>query len=115
MSSIDPWEKAADCERAIKSAANPEQRRLLANLRDLWIALGRQCELMGSDEIAQQAEVIGRLHARLYAAGDHRLHEPANPFAAHIDRRAEHALAVAPFDLRAVRSAVNAGRRRYGG
>src|SRR5262245_57511748 len=46
MSNIDPWEKAADCERARKSAADPEQRRLLANLRDLWIALGCQCELM---------------------------------------------------------------------
>lgn len=74
MSNIDPWEKAADCERAIKSAADPEQRRLLANLRDLWIALGRQCELMGSDELAQQAQVIGRLHAGLYTAGDRRLH-----------------------------------------
>jgi len=70
MSNIDPWEKAADCERARKSAADPEQRRLLANLRDLWIALGCQCELMDSDEIAEQAEVIGRLHA----AGDRRLH-----------------------------------------
>jgi len=74
VSNIDPWEKAADCERAIKSAADPEQQTFLANLRDLWIALGSQCELMGSDEIAQEAEAIGRLHADLYAAGDRRLH-----------------------------------------
>jgi hypothetical protein len=74
MSNIDPWEKAADCDRAIKSAADPAQRTLLANLRDLWIALGSQCELMSSDEMAQEAEAIGRLHADLYAAGDGRLH-----------------------------------------
>jgi hypothetical protein len=74
MSSIDPWEKAADCERAIKSVADPERRTVLANLRDLWIALGSQCELMSSDEIAQEAEAIGRLHADLYAARDRRLH-----------------------------------------
>jgi hypothetical protein len=73
MSNIDPWEKAADCERARKSA-DPEQRTLLANLRDLWMALGSQCELMSSDEMAQEAEAIGRLHADLYAAGDRRLH-----------------------------------------
>ncbi len=25
MSEIDPWEKAADCERAIQAAADPQQ------------------------------------------------------------------------------------------
>jgi hypothetical protein len=74
MSNIDPWEKAADCERARKSAADPDRRTLLANLRDLWIALGSQCEVMSSDEMAQEAEAIGRLHADLYAAGNRRLH-----------------------------------------
>jgi hypothetical protein len=74
MSNIDPWEKAADCDRAIKSADDPEQRTFLANLRDLWIALGSQGALMSSDEMAQEAEAIGRLHADLYAAGDRRLH-----------------------------------------
>ena len=66
MFNIDPWEKAADCERAIKSAADCEQRALLTNLRDLWITLGSQCELMSTDEMAQEAEAIGRLHADLY-------------------------------------------------
>lgn len=74
MSNIDPWEKAADCERAIKSAADHEQRALLTNLRDLWITLGSQCELMSTDEMAQEAEAIGRLHADLYAWRDSRLH-----------------------------------------
>jgi hypothetical protein len=74
MSNIDPWEKAADCERARKSTADPERRTLLANLRDLWVALGSQCELMRPDEMAQEAEAIGRLHADLCAGGDRRLH-----------------------------------------
>ena len=74
MSNIDPWEKAADCERARKSAADPKQQTFFANLRDLWIALGSQRELMSSDEMAQEAEAIGRVHADLYAVGDRRLH-----------------------------------------
>ena len=53
MSRIDPWEKAADCERAIQAAADPQQKTILKNLRYLWIAL------------ANESETIGRLHVAL--------------------------------------------------
>src|SRR4051812_33800470 len=46
MSRIDPWEKAADCERAIQAAADPQQKTILKNLRYLWIALANESECM---------------------------------------------------------------------
>ena len=29
MASVDPWEKAADCERCLQTAVNPESRAVL--------------------------------------------------------------------------------------
>jgi len=29
MASVDPWEKAADCERSLQTAVNPESRAVL--------------------------------------------------------------------------------------
>jgi hypothetical protein len=40
MSMVDPWEKAAECQRAIETATDRGQR--LRYLRELWIALGKQ-------------------------------------------------------------------------
>ena len=65
MSQIDPWEKAADCERAIQAAADPQQKTILKNLRYLWIALANESECMSPDEFAHESETIGRLHVAL--------------------------------------------------
>ena len=37
---IDPWEKAAECERSLRATPNLQQRAILEMLRNLWIALG---------------------------------------------------------------------------
>jgi hypothetical protein len=42
MQQIDPWVKAAECERAIRVVADPEHRSVLLSLRSLWIALGNE-------------------------------------------------------------------------
>jgi hypothetical protein len=42
MSSVDPWEKAAECARALKIVTDPQRRTILANLQDLWIALANE-------------------------------------------------------------------------
>jgi hypothetical protein len=68
MSEIDPWEKAADCERAIQAAADPQQKTILKNLRYLWIALANESECMSADEFAHESETIGRLHVALARA-----------------------------------------------
>jgi hypothetical protein len=74
MSRIDPWEKAADCERAIQSAADPQQKTILKNLRYLWIALANESECMSADEFARESETIGRLHIALVRARALSLH-----------------------------------------
>ena len=68
MSRIDPWEKAADCERAIQAAADPQQKTILKNLRYLWIALANESDCMSADEFAHESETIGRLHVALARA-----------------------------------------------
>jgi hypothetical protein len=68
MSQIDPWEKAADCERAIQAAGDPQQKKILKNLRYLWIALANESDCMSADEFARESEVIGRLHVELALA-----------------------------------------------
>ena len=56
MSRIDPWEKAADCERAIQAAADPQQKTILKNLRYLWIALANESDCMSADEFAHDID-----------------------------------------------------------
>jgi hypothetical protein len=42
MSSVDPWEKATECARAVKTITDPQRRAILSNLQDLWIALANE-------------------------------------------------------------------------
>jgi hypothetical protein len=63
MSMIDPWEKAADCERSLQATADPQRRYVLRHLRDLWIGVGNESGFTTPDKLAQEIEVIGRLHA----------------------------------------------------
>ena len=72
MHLIDPWEKAAECARAIRLSMDPHRKELLENLQHMWIALGNERNLLTDEELAQEAERIGRLHAKF--AGDGTLH-----------------------------------------
>jgi hypothetical protein len=42
MLQINPWTKAAECERVIRLVADPERRSVLISLQSLWIALGNE-------------------------------------------------------------------------
>jgi hypothetical protein len=42
MLHVDPWTKAAECDRAIQLVADPERRIVLESLRNLWIALSNE-------------------------------------------------------------------------
>jgi hypothetical protein len=64
---VDPWEKAADCERALRLTLDPVHRANLANIREFWISLANERPFLSEDEFARQAEAIGRLHASLAA------------------------------------------------
>jgi hypothetical protein len=65
MSQVDPWEKAADCERAIRISVDPVHRESLANIREFWISLANARPFLTDSEFAQEAETIARFHVDL--------------------------------------------------
>jgi hypothetical protein len=67
MSQVDPWEKAADCERALMLIDDPIYRGNLTSIREFWISLACKRPYLSADEFASEVEAIGRLHANLSA------------------------------------------------
>ena len=65
MSQVNPWEKAADCDRAIRITIDPVRRDRLTNIREFWISLGNAEHALTEHEFAKEAETIGRFHADL--------------------------------------------------
>ena len=63
MFQLDPWEKAADCERALSLAVDLVHRNKLRGLREFWISLAYARPFLTEQQFAKQAEMIGRLHA----------------------------------------------------
>ena len=68
MSQVDPWEKAADCARAIEISIDPHQKAVLINLQQMWIGLGNQRDLLTQEELAREVEKIGRLQFKFGGA-----------------------------------------------
>jgi hypothetical protein len=64
---VDPWEKAADCERARRLTLDPVHREHLTNIREFWISLAHQRQFLSEHEFAKEAEAIERLQAKLRA------------------------------------------------
>jgi hypothetical protein len=62
---VEPWEKAADCARAIAATNEPTKREILTNVRNLWMALAEQRSFLSDAELAKQIEAIGRIHSDL--------------------------------------------------
>jgi hypothetical protein len=71
MSQVDPWEKAAECARAIQCSTDPHHKAVLHNVQHMWIALGNELSLMTDEEAAREAEKIGRLHIRFSRMARH--------------------------------------------
>jgi hypothetical protein len=65
MLRIDPWVKAAECERAIRMVADPARRSVLISLRSLWISLGAEESILDSSRQAGQVPKIAQIHAEL--------------------------------------------------
>jgi len=65
MPQVDPWEKAADCERALRITVDPIRRETLRNIREFWIVLAQESRFLSEEVLAAQIETIGRLHAKL--------------------------------------------------
>ena len=65
MFQADPWEKAADCERAMRISIDPVHRETLRNIREFWISLANARSFLSEHEFAKEAEAIGRFRAEL--------------------------------------------------
>jgi hypothetical protein len=67
MSQVDPWEKAAECARAIQLSLDPHRKEALTNVQQMWIVLASERRFLSPQEVAREVEAIGRLHATLAA------------------------------------------------
>jgi hypothetical protein len=65
MFQVDPWKKAADCERAMRISIDPVHRESLRNIREFWISLANARPFLSEHEFAKEAEAIGRFHVEL--------------------------------------------------
>jgi hypothetical protein len=74
MSLVDPWGKAAECERAIEIVADPERRVVLNSLRSLWIALGNEQPFYDGLERADQLSTIAQIHIELMSVCRNAMH-----------------------------------------
>ena len=63
----DLWEKAAECTRAIDTSNDPEQRKMLTALRNIWIDLANESPALSEmDELAAgMAQLQANLTQRL--------------------------------------------------
>jgi hypothetical protein len=62
MLQIDPWERAAECERALRAANDPTRRQILTDVGDLWIGLANTRSLWTRVQFDEQVEAISRIH-----------------------------------------------------
>ena len=69
MLHVDPWEAAADYERAAQDQSNnPEHWAIYTHLRDLWIALANERNFLNEHEFEHQVENIIRIEADMVQA-----------------------------------------------
>jgi hypothetical protein len=65
MLQVDPWEKATDCERALRITIHPVHRENLTNIREFWISLANARPFLTEHDFVKEADTIGRLQASL--------------------------------------------------
>jgi len=65
MLQIDPWERAAECERALQTANDPTRREILTDVRKLWMGLANARSFFTKAEFDEQVEAINRIHTEL--------------------------------------------------
>jgi hypothetical protein len=66
---IDPWERAADCERAAnRHQDNADGFSIFTHLRDLWIALANKRAFLDEAEFERQACAINRMQVDMTSA-----------------------------------------------
>jgi len=63
---LDPWSKAAECDRAMERVADPERRVVLEHLRLLWLDI---CKSLLIDQPARtnHLSAIAQMHTEFMA------------------------------------------------
>ena len=75
MLRVDPWCKAAECERVLAIVADPERRVVLSSLRTLWIAVGNnKPSLFDNPKRLSQLSTIAQIHTELMTACRNAMH-----------------------------------------
>jgi hypothetical protein len=74
MSQPDPWQRAAECAKAIQKTIDPDRRLALAHLQELWVTLGDEKTFMTQRQLAEEIESINELHADFFGPDKSRLH-----------------------------------------
>ena len=64
MTQVDPCERAADCERALRLTLDPLHRDRLKDIREFWILLANARPFLSERQFAKEAEAIARIHAK---------------------------------------------------
>lgn len=68
----DLFERAAECERMIKLAYDPQRQKVFKELRDLWISLANESASFSDPAFAVQVERVEDIQSSLDK-------EPRNP------------------------------------
>jgi hypothetical protein len=74
MLQIDPWEKAAECERYLQAEVDSTHREILTNFRDLWIGLANARNFPTGAEFDQQVQTLKCIHADLIKPATIKIH-----------------------------------------
>ena len=74
MLQMDPWERAAECERYLQTEVDLTRREILANVRDLWIGLANARNLLTGAEFDQQIKTLDSIQADLIKPATIKIH-----------------------------------------
>ena len=74
MLQMDPWEKAAECQRYLQAEVNSTRREILANVRDLWIGLANARNFLTGAEDQEEVEKLNRIQADLIKPATIKIH-----------------------------------------
>ena len=74
MHQIDPWEKAAECQRYLQAEVDSTRREILTNFRDLWIGLANARNFLTGAEDQEEVETLNRIQADLIKPATIKIH-----------------------------------------
>ncbi|MET0631817.1 MAG: hypothetical protein ABWY92_13225 [Xanthobacteraceae bacterium] len=74
MLQIDPWERAAECERYLQTEVDSTRREIFTNVRDLWIGLANARNFLTGAEFDQQIKTLDSIQADLIKPAKIKIH-----------------------------------------